>query len=62
MVQSLKSQLEHALVKRPETYSEGKGSTSIENATSDGEDDSEVSSDIPNTTEVQGCQRDFGRD
>ena len=28
-------------------------------ATSDGEDNSEISSDIPNTTEVQGCQRDW---
>ena len=43
-------------------HQEGKGSTSVENAASDGEDDSEISSDIPNTTEVQGCQRDFGRD
>ena len=37
-------------------HQEGKGSISVENATSDGEDDSEISSDIPNTTEVQGCQ------
>ena len=43
-------------------HQEGEGSTSVENATSDGEDDSEISSDIPNTAEVQGCQRDFGRD
>ena len=43
-------------------HQEGEGSTSVENATSDGEDDFEISSDIPNTTEVQGCQRDFGRD
>ena len=42
-------------------HQEGKGSTSVENATSDGEDDPEISSDIPNTTKVQGCQRDFGR-
>ena len=33
-------------------HQESKGSTSVENATSDGEDDPEISSDIPNTTEV----------
>ena len=37
-------------------HQEGKGSTSIENATSDGEDDPQVTSDIPNTTEVPSCQ------
>ena len=43
-------------------HQESKGSTSIENAAPDGEDDSQVTSDIPNTTEVQGCQRDSGGD
>ena len=37
-------------------HQEGKGSTSIENATSNGEDDSQITSDIPNTTDVQSCQ------